>query len=816
MRLPTLCVCLLSAFVFCSPVDADYALLKTHCFKCHGDKTPKGGFRVRSLGSAPTNENIDLWEGSLDYVKSGEMPPAKNSRLSEPDRKRLVTFLAAKVTRYHATSTQPKRTTARRLNNREFRNSVRDVLMIEDVGTHRPTASLLGDTLHEGFDTNGDMLGLSEYHLEQYINALRKIVDATILTGDRPTTRRYTVTSDEIFMTSIKQSSRRQSTIRNGNSVDFLDIRKRAYFGNFVEAPTTGRYRIKIRAKAMDRYVYDSDDTGIYHGDPIQLQIHLGDRVKTINLADDQVTVIELDEWIAAGTRLEMTYPTDGLRQRKNGNFKFQYAIAGEHIKQTDPDRYQAVAQSLKNKTERRRSLGIERWQHWKNDWQGPRPRLLDAEIEGPIYDAWPPMRQTTLLGMNPTAANAAESLLPIAERAWRRKVGVNELDPIIQLVQSKAKQLGDIDALKEGIVAILVSPSFLIANPADTNDADLFATKFSYFLKSTTPDKQLRDDVRQGKMETFAQVCSTVDWHIKNSRADEFLREFPHSWMQLDRINFMAPDPDYYPLYNRKRISEDMVNEALHFFRHVIDNNLPVTEFLLADYSFVNADLAKVYELEGVTQDSRLRKHTFDDGRRGGLLGMGAFLTLTADSLGTSPIHRAVYVMENFMGIHPTPPPADVKITEPDIRQAKTIKEVLAAHVSDANCAACHESIDPFGYAFENFGPMGDWRDRYRDAEASKKKRLESEGILIDSSAEFRNGTKYNDIVEFRKLMTSDANQERFVRCFITKLLTYANGNAPKDYATVDKILAKSAEHDYRIIETIAAVVDSPLFRQQ
>ena len=61
----------------------------------------------------------------------------------------------------------------------------------------------------------------------------------------------------------------------------------------------------------------------------------------------------------------------------------------------------------------------------------------------------------------------------------------------------------------------------------------------------------------------------------------------------------------------------------------------------------------------------------------------MGAFLTLTADSLGTSPIHRAVYVMENFMGIRPTPPPADVKITEPDMRQAKTIKrDTRPAHV--------------------------------------------------------------------------------------------------------------------------------------
>ena len=57
--------------------------------------------------------------------------------------------------------------------------------------------------------------------------------------------------------------------------------------------------------------------------------------------------------------------------------------------------------------------------------------------------------------------------------------------------------------------------------------------------------------------------------------------------------------------------------------------------EFLAADYSFINADLANLYGVDGVPQDSVLRKHTFTDGRRGGLLGMGAFLTATADSLG-------------------------------------------------------------------------------------------------------------------------------------------------------------------------------------
>jgi len=250
----------------------------------------------------------------------------------------------------------------------------------------------------------------------------------------------------------------------------------------------------------------------------------------------------------------------------------------------------------------------------------------------------------------------------------------------------------------------------------------------------------------------------------------------------------------------------------------------------ITANYSFVNADLARVYGLNDVPDDSTLRRYEFSDGRRGGFLGMGAFLTLTADTLSTSPIHRAVYVMENFMGIHPAPPPADVEIREPDIRSARTIREVLAAHQSDATCAACHQSIDPFGYAFENFDPIGAWRDDYvetvsADSDADQKEgdkiknvrrgRVKNVSIPIDASASFLSGAEYNDITEFRQLMQNEVSQKRIVRCFVTKLLTFANGIEPKNYSGIDAIVQKSAEHDYRLVDTIAAVIDSPLFRE-
>jgi hypothetical protein len=288
-----------------------------------------------------------------------------------------------------------------------------------------------------------------------------------------------------------------------------------------------------------------------------------------------------------------------------------------------------------------------------------------------------------------------------------------------------------------------------------------------------------------------------------------------------------MAPDPDQYRHYHRKLVSDDMVGEVLHFFKHATDTNLTIPDMLLADYSFVNADLAKVYGIEDGPRDSKFHKLVFKDGRRGGLLGTGAFLTSTADSLFTSPIHRAIYVMENFLGIHPSPPPADVQIKEPDVRQAKTIKEILSRHRSDKNCMACHQLIDPFGYAFENFGPDGSWRDDYvvhdslqagsttNKNQRAKKKQTK---IPVDASSSFLSGASYDDIEGFREILRSPASRDRIVRCFITKLLTYANGVEPSDmdFAQIDKILDVSSQHDYRVVETIAAVIHSPLFREQ
>lgn len=811
------------AFLFVY-LPASPALLKQHCAECHNAEKAKGKFKLSDLGTQPSAASLERWLEALDLVSAGEMPPEEDAEISPPERKELVAYLKGQLGKYEQSSQTANLPKARRLNNREFANSIRDVLLIEDIGTHLPTANLIGDSLHQGFETHAETLGFSKFHLEQYIEAVRKIVDATILEGDRPTTRKHEFTSTDILSANTSQNTTRRERRGKPAGFDFLDPRRLAYFEGFSTVQHTGRYKITVTAAGLDRTVYPAKETGVYHGDPIRLEAIMGDRRKTFELPDNELVEIELDEWLAEGTRFRLRHPTDGLKMRANGNFKFQNAITGEYLKKHDPDRWQKVADAFVNRKAKGRKRNPESWHAWVDHWMGPRPRLHAAVVEGPYFVSWPPARQVALLGKAPKLEDTEKVLRPIAERAWRRPLREGELDPVVKLVQAKAGELGTVGALKEGLVSILVSSPFLLLNTEGLTPAERFASKFSYFLESTLPDEALGQAVQDGKLREFEGVFSEIQKRMEAGKLDPFLRAFPFAWLKLNDINFMAPDPDQYRFYHRKDVSADMVDEALHFFRHAVSENLPLTEFLSADYSFVNADLAQVYGLADVPQDSTFRKYTFQDGRRGGLLGMSAFLTVTADSLGTSPIHRAIYVMENYLGIHPTPPPPDVEILEPDVRQAKTIKEVLEAHRSDPNCASCHRGIDPYGYAFENFDPTGAWRDVYvapepvdpDSAGQRVRKGMKKVEIPIDASAEFRNGNQYKDIVGFRELMLTEANRNRFVRCFITKLLTYANGEEPDkaDFAGVEAILEKSAENGYRIVDTIAAVVDSPLFR--
>ena len=160
------------------------------------------------------------------------------------------------------------------------------------------------------------------------------------------------------------------------------------------------------------------------------------------------------------------------------------------------------------------------------------------------------------------------------------------------------------------------------------------------------------------------------------------------------------------------------------------------------------------------------MKKVALEDGRRGGLLTMPAVMTVTANGVDTSPIVRGVYVLENILGTPPPPPPPDVEPLSPDLRGLSTLKEQLAGHRNQAACKSCHQRIDPYGFAMENFDPIGRWRDQYPKPDKNAK-----QGMAIDTTATLPDGAEIANLTELKsRLMDRETD---VVRCLVEKMAT-------------------------------------------
>mgnify|MGYP003330302626 CR=1 FL=1 len=147
----------------------------------------------------------------------------------------------------------------------------------------------------------------------------------------------------------------------------------------------------------------------------------------------------------------------------------------------------------------------------------------------------------------------------------------------------------------------------------------------------------------------------------LADPRSERFVHHFVRRWLDLDNIGTMPPSAEFLEYY-RDNLQAAMRQETESFFRHVLDTNLNVQDFLDADYSFLNRELALHYGIEGI-QGNELQRVSLQGGRRGGLIGHGAFLTASANGVDTSPVVRGIYVLEKLLGYSPPPPPPDVPL---------------------------------------------------------------------------------------------------------------------------------------------------------
>jgi hypothetical protein len=338
-------------------------------------------------------------------------------------------------------------------------------------------------------------------------------------------------------------------------------------------------------------------------------------------------------------------------------------------------------------------------------------------------------------------------------------------------------------------------------------------ASRLSYALWTAPPDAALLATAASGALTDPAELRQQTQRMLQDKRSAGFVNAFLDSWLVLRDLGNQPPPRKTARRYYSENLPASMKEEARQMFRHLLERDGPVTDFLNADYTFVDKKLATLYELPEREKlklaDGFQRVSLAGNPRRGGVLGMAGVLTVSANGVDTSPVTRGVWVMENILGISPPPPPVDVPEIESDVRGATTLRERLAKHAADKSCRTCHRQIDPLGFALERFGPIGQWRAYYP---GSKKPRLK-----IDPTGEFSSGDSYSDFAGFRQFLAKN-RKDIFTRTLIEKLLTYTTGRhiEPGDYAEIEAILRMVTAENYGLRTMVTEVTGSHAFRSR
>lgn len=447
-------------------------------------------------------------------------------------------------------------------------------------------------------------------------------------------------------------------------------------------------------------------------------------------------------------------------------------------------------------------------------EYVGPGVALDHVDVEGPLFDTWPPAGHRLLYGATPNA-EVKQLLAALLSQVFRRPATAAEIARFTALFQRRMKA-GDsrTEALRAVAQAALCAPEFLLLGgpPGPLDDWQL-AARLASFLHDSLPDAALVTRARRGRLGDPSTLREETDRLLDDPRAMRFIEHFLDEWLDLREIDVTTPDATLYPEYS-SHLRDAMLAETRVFFAEVIARDLPVTALVDPGFAMVNQRLAAHYALvpdSGPVLGSAIRRVPLPAGSpRGGLLGQASILKVTANGTVTSPVKRGAWVLRELLDDPPEPPPPNVPAVDADVRGAVSIRDQLALHAADATCAACHASIDPPGFALENFDVIGGWRDRYRILGD------ESLGAPVDASGTLADGRAFASFAEFQSLVAADP--ERLARGLARQLVAYATGSPVRaaDHAEFDALIARAAARDYGVRTLVHEVIQSRLFREQ
>lgn len=301
------------------------------------------------------------------------------------------------------------------------------------------------------------------------------------------------------------------------------------------------------------------------------------------------------------------------------------------------------------------------------------------------------------------------------AELAFRRSLTKEQKTFFVDqhFKEGDAVELG----VKRVVLLVLKSPRFLYTDREDpTPDAFTIASRLSYGLWDSMPDRQLFDAAKAGKLKTPDQIKQHSDRMLKDPRAQSKLRYFFHHWLQLDEKEELAKDKKLYPEFDEQVVSDLRTSLDLFIDDVVWDKSSDYRQLLLADYVYLNPRLAKVYDVK-LSEGESFQKVSLDKDKRAGVITHPYMMANFAYHNLSSPIHRGVFVTRRLLGRTLKPPPQATEFKDGDFKPDMTTREKVALITKPSACMSCHSIINPLGFSLEHFDAIG----RYREHEVKK-----------------------------------------------------------------------------------------------
>ena len=765
-------------------------LVETYCLTCHNERTKRGDMVLEGRDLSNVAADPETWERVVRKLRAGTMPPRGRPR---PDAAVLTAFVNGLETDLDAAAAvapNPGRSGVHRLNRVEYENTIRDLLDLEI-----DSAELLPpDTASFGFDNIADALSVSPGLMERYMIAAQTV--SRLAVGDASTPPSETIYPLSFF---LMQDDRMGEELpfgsRGGLAVDH-------YF------PLDGEYALQIR---LQRSVVNLGG-GIRGLDEVEhIDVRLdGALVERLTLggnADEKVwrgPYQETDVQRFADDPLNVRFPVKAGRRTVTVTFESdRWMQEGVGISRLPVASYGFASGRISSPTEGKIEMGIEQF-----------------AIRGPFNGTTPestPSRDR-IFACLPTGVDDEEScartiLSQLARRAYRRPVNDADVDALVGLFRDGRGE-GTFDTgIQWALERLLVDPDFLFRVERDPADADgamyrisplELASRLSFFLWSSIPDEPLLEAAVRGDLHDPAERNRQVQRMLADPKSSALVDGFFDQWLEQRLLPLRRPDLLEFPEFD-ENLRSAFLRETELFLETQLQEDRSIKDLLTADYTFVNERLARHYGIPDV-YGPHFRRVQVPEERRIGVLGHGSVMTVTAYENRTSPVTRGKFMLANVLGVIPPEPPAVVPpFPEAEHGEAPpSVRARMEQHRTNPVCAACHEMLDPLGFAFENFDAIGGWRTM--DGTTP----IDASGALPDGRVEFDGAQEF---------LSGVLETDGFISLVSEKLLTYALGRGAAYYdMPVVRQLAREAAADgeYRWSTLIMGIVQSQPFQMR